>query len=407
MSKFAPPTHAGLVPILIATNSLGLAATSIYAPSLPAISRALVVPVGAVQQTITAYLAAYGAAMLLVGPLSDRFGRRHLLLAGTALFAAASVLAACAWSNQALIVARVLQAIGACSGMALGRAIARDVFSDEDTARAMAAISVAVGLTPIVAPLIGGYVQVWWGWRANFALLALVAIPTCLAVAWRVPETNRHARRDEHLLRALAGGLLRLGRERRFVGYTLVVAGTSSMFYAFLTAAPVLLINHLGITPDAFGLYVMVGSSGATVGAFVSTRAVRRFGLDRLIQVGVALLFAAGVLLASLASVRHTFAVIVPLCLVGLGMGLNLPNANAGGLSVQPRLAGTAAGLSGFVQMVACGLATLAMASVDSRSAWPLAVCWLTSATLALAGAWLARAPRDSAAGKAHWSEAT
>jgi MFS transporter, DHA1 family, multidrug resistance protein len=407
MSQSTTPTHGGLVPILVATNSLGLAATSIYAPSLPAISRALIVPVGTVQQTITAYLVAYGGAMLLVGPMSDRFGRRHLLLAGTGLFAAASILAAFAWDIQALLWARVLQAIGACAGMALGRAIARDVFNNEDTARAMAAISVAVGVTPILAPLIGGYLQVWWGWRANFTLLALVAIPTCIAVGWGVPETNRHARHDEHLLRALASGLLRLGGERRFLGYTCVIAGTSSMFYAFLTAAPVLLINHFGVTPDAFGLYAVIGTCGATVSAFVSARTVRKLGVDRLIRVGVVLLALASALLAALASIHRPLAVVIPLCFVGIGMGLNLPNANAGGLSIEPQLAGTAAGLSGFIQMAACGSATLIMASVDIRSALPLAACWSGSAILAIAGCWLARAPNPSAADKAHWSEAT
>jgi DHA1 family bicyclomycin/chloramphenicol resistance-like MFS transporter len=415
----ADPRHTGLVPILVATNSLGLAATSIYSPSLPAIARALAVPVGTVQETITAYLAAYGVGMLLIGPLSDRFGRRHLLIGGTALFAAASVLAAFAHRIEVLLLARVLQAIGACAGMALGRAIARDVFDHEGTARAMAAISVAVGLTPVLAPLVGGYVQVWWGWRANFAILALVAIPVWAAVTWRVPETNRHAlrrerpqeprperlrqhtherlyeQRHESLPGALLSGLLRLGSERRFMGYTFVVAGTTSMFYAFLTAAPVLLIDRFGVTPDAFGRYVVLGTCGATVAAFVSARTVGRLGIDTLIRTGVALLVIAGLLLAGFASVARPLAVVFPLCFVGVGMGLCLPNANAGGLGIHPQLAGTAAGLSGFIQMIACGAATLVMAAVESRSALPLAMCWLCSASLACLGIFLARSPRD------------
>jgi MFS transporter, DHA1 family, multidrug resistance protein len=114
-----------------------------------------------------------------------------------------------------------------------------------------------------------------------------------------------------------------------------------------------------------------------------------------------------GLLLAALAWIHHPLAVVVPLCFVGIGMGLNLPNANAGGLSIQPQLAGTAAGLSGFIQMVACGAASLIMASVDIRSALPLAACWLGSALLAAAGWWLTRAPEGPTADKAHWSEAT
>jgi len=389
----------------VATNSLGLAATSIYSPSLPAIAHALAVPVAAAQQTITAYLAAYGAGMVLIGPLSDRLGRRYLLASGLAIFAAASALAAFSPSIGVLLLARVLQAIGACAGMALGRAIARDVFGHEGTARAMAAISVAVGVTPILAPLVGGYLQVWWGWRANFGLLALIAVPICVA-AWGVPETNRRTQQDKALVHALVAGLARLASERRFVGYTLVIAGSTSMFYAFLTAAPFLLISRFGITADAFGRYVVLGVCGATVASFVSSRTVGRLGVDRLIRTGVGLLFAAAILLAGLSSVPRPLAVIGPLCLVAIGMGLCLPNANAGGLGVRPELAGTAAGLSGFIQMIGCGAATFAMSSVNIRVALPLAWCWLAAATLAGIGVLLSRAPGSAAAGDTQLSAA-
>ena len=283
-----PP--GSLLPILVATNSLGLAATSIYAPSLPAIARALQVSAPAAQNTMTVYLVAYGGGMLLVGPLSDHLGRRRLLIAGTSLFALASVLAACANRIEILLLARALQAIGACAGMALGRAIVRDVFTHTGTARALSVISVALGVAPILAPLVGGYLQVWWGWRANFVLLALAGGAITAAVLWRIPET-RQPHGGGGPKPPLLAGLSRLLRERRYLGYTLVVGGTSSMFYAFLTVAPLLLITRLGVTPDAFGRYLVLGTCGTVLSSVWSRHQVGRVGVDYLIGVGVGTLF--------------------------------------------------------------------------------------------------------------------
>jgi MFS transporter, DHA1 family, multidrug resistance protein len=386
-----------LLPVLVATNSLGLAATSIYAPSLPAIARALHVSAAAAQNTITVYLVAYGGGMLLLGPLSDHLGRRRLLIAGTALFALGSTLAALANRIDVLILARALQAIGACAGMALGRAIVRDVFSHTDTARVMAVISVALGMTPILAPLLGGYLQVWWGWRASFVFLALAGAGVLAVVLWRVPETKQaHAHGTPKP--ALLAGLLRLLRERRYLGYALVIGGTSSMFYAFLTAAPLILITRLGVTPDAFGRYIVLGTSGSVVSSVWSRHQVGKVGIDYLIRVGVAALFLAGLLLALLASFAHPWALIAPLFLVALGTGLCLPNANAGGLGILPAFAGAAAGLLGCIQMVFCSAATLTMTATDNRTALPLAGCWLCAALVAALGALLARAGGPSIA---------
>jgi DHA1 family bicyclomycin/chloramphenicol resistance-like MFS transporter len=388
-----------LLPILVATNSLGLAATSIYAPSLPAIARALQVSAAAAQNTITVYLVAYGGGMLLLGPLSDHLGRRRLLIAGAALFALGSTLAALANRIDVLMVARALQAVGACAGMALGRAIVRDVFSHTDTARAMAVISVALGMTPILAPLLGGYLQVWWGWRASFVFLALAGACVAAVVVWRVPETKQaHAHGTPKP--PLLTGLLRLLRERRYLGYALVIGGTSSMFYAFLTAAPLILITRLGVTPDAFGRYIVLGTCGSVVSSVWSRHRVGKVGVDYLIRVGVVALFLAALLLALLASFAHPWALVAPLFLAALGTGLCLPNANAGGLGILPEFAGASAGLLGCIQMVFCSAATLTMAATDNRTALPLAGCWLCAALLAAVGALLARTGSSSIAAR-------
>jgi DHA1 family bicyclomycin/chloramphenicol resistance-like MFS transporter len=379
-----------LLPILVAANSLGLAATSIYAPSLPAIARSLQVSAAAAQNTMTVYLVAYGGSMLLVGPLSDHLGRRHLLIAGTAMFAMASALAACTNRIEVLMVARALQAVGASTGMALGRAIVRDVFSHTGTARALAVISIAMGITPILAPLIGGYLQVWWGWQANFVFLALAGIAITGAVLLGIPETRR-AHDGVGPIPSVLAGLSRLLRERRYLGYTLVVGATNSMFYAFLTAAPLILIARLGVTPDAFGRYVLLGTCGSVVSSVWSRQRVDKMSVDSLIGIGVSALLLGALALGLLAPFGQPWAVIFPLFLVTLGIGVCLPNANAGALGIVPQFAGAAAGLSGCIQMIFSSAAALAMAATDSRTPLPLAGAWLCAALVACAGALLAR----------------
>jgi DHA1 family bicyclomycin/chloramphenicol resistance-like MFS transporter len=211
------------------------------------------------------------------------------------------------------------------------------------------------------------------------------------AVLWRIPETKKaHAGGEPKP--SLLAGLSRLLRERRYLGYTLVVGGTTSMFYAFLTAAPLILITRLGVTPDAFGRYLVLGISGTVMSSVWSRHQVGKVGVDYLIRIGVVALFLAALLLALLASVGHPWAIVAPLFLVALGMGLCLPNANAGGLGIFPQFAGAAAGLSGCIQMVFSSAATLTMTVTDNRTALPLAGVWVCAALVASAGALLARA---------------
>src|SRR5262245_38988252 len=200
-------------------------------------ARELGVPVSHVQNTVTAYLAAFAVSTLLIGALSDRYGRRRLLIGGTALFTLASLLAALAPGIWTFMAARVLQAVGACAGMALARAIARDLFDTYETARALAAISAAITVTPIVAPFIGGYMHVWFGWPSQFVLLAAVALVITWLIARYLPETNRELQTQQALVRGLAQGGRTLLSERRFLGYVFVIAGSSSALYAFMTAA--------------------------------------------------------------------------------------------------------------------------------------------------------------------------
>jgi MFS transporter, DHA1 family, multidrug resistance protein len=385
---------AGMMAVLVGTSSLGLAATSLYTPSLPAIARGLGASAAAVQQTFTVYFVTYAACMVVIGPLSDRFGRRAFLLGGTVLFAAASILAAFASSISMLLIGRALQAVAASAGLATARALARDVFDDQGTARAMAAISIALSVTPSIAPLVGGYVEVWFGWRANFALLALIALPLIPGVAKRVPADSRRSGAGEGVPISAMGGIARLVSDRRFIGYAFVLAASSSMYYGFISVAPIMMIVEMGVTPDAFGRYVIAGIFGSVLSAYLSARAVGRYGPRLIIAVGIGFFVSAALLLAALAAWHSPQALIWPLFLLGAGMGFAMPNSNARGLTVEPRLAGTAAGLLGCGQMGASSLVTAILGWHSTSSVGALVSCWAAGCVLAGLGYVLSRADR-------------
>lgn len=370
--------------ILIAISAVGPLALNIFMPSMPGLQREFGVSYGVVQLTLTLYLIGMAACQLVYGPISDRVGRRPMLLFGLALFVLASLMAALAPSIHVLIAARLLQAVGGAAGIVLARAMVRDVFDRETSASVISYITMAFVVAPMVAPALGGYIDVNGGWRLGFWLLAGLGA-VVLAAAWRfLPET--------HVNRAAAGagmglitGAVRLFALRRFRGYTLVLAFTSSVFFAFLGGAPHIMIDVLGRTPMEYGLWFVTVSAGYMAGNFLSGRNTRAVGLDRMITMGCAVTLAGGLLCfaAAVAGMLSPATLFLPMCLAALGNGLTIPNGTAGAISVDQRLTGAAAGWSGFSQM-ACGAAASQLVG-SLQDGWPTAVFWFMAAASLLA----------------------
>ncbi|MFN4142559.1 multidrug effflux MFS transporter [Aestuariivirga sp.] len=365
--------------ILVAISAVGPLALNIFMPSMPGLQREFGVSYGVVQLTLTLYLIGMAACQLVYGPISDRVGRRPMLLSGLALFVAASLMAALAPSIHVLIAARLLQAVGGAAGVVLARAMVRDVFDRETSASVISYITMAFVVAPMVAPAIGGYIDVHGGWRLGFWLLALLG-GMVLAAAWfHLPET--------HLVRSGSGkgfglvtGAARLFALPRFRGYTLVLAFTSSVFFAFLGGAPHIMMDVLGRTPMEYGLWFATVSAGYMTGNFLSGRYTRTVGLDRMIMAGCATTLAGGLLCfaAALTGLLTPATLFLPMCLAALGNGLTIPNGTAGAISVDPRLTGAAAGWSGFAQM-ACGAAASQLVG-SLQDGWPTAVFWFMAA---------------------------
>ena len=378
------PTNASrrlLLLTLTITCSLGQIASTIYVPSVPAIASALETSVSRVQLTFVAYLAAFAVSMLVLGPLSDRYGRRRMIILGISLSTLGSIACTASPTIEFLIGARVLQGIGLAGGMVVGRATIRDLYGEDGAAQIIAGLSIVLTLLQAFAPIPGGYLQAWIGWRANFAAVAILAIVALALVLRHVPGSSPRAgpsrcETTALLARTMLASYRSLMQTRRFAAYALTAAGAHAGFHIFAAGAPAVLIMGFGIPPQDYGYYASLPPMGFLVGSFLSNRLTHRLGVDGLIAIGSAVLIPAGFTMVALAALRlgSPYAIVGPMILICCGSGLITPNAVAGSLGVKIGIVGAASGLASFIQMIGAAGATAALSLGGSRSPLVLAV---------------------------------
>lgn len=354
-ARSAPEARAGarrVLVLLVAMTAIGPMALNILTPAVPGLVATFGTDPAAVQLTLSLYLLGLAASQLVMGPLSDRFGRRPVVLAGLTLAAVSSVAALAATSIEGLIVARVVQAIGASTGVVVGRAIIRDLY-DRDRAAAMIGwVTTATVVAPMLAPMIGGFLDTALGWKSIFAFVGLVSAATLIGAIRVLPETQAAA---------MSGGIVRFLAEarlliatREFCGYVLVVAANSAMFFVYIGGAPHVIVTIMGYSSAVYGVWFAVASFGYMTGNFIAAQYSARLGVDRMIWWGTLVaLFAAGlecVLVLALPDGGPAI-IFVPQIIISIGSGFLMPNALAGAVSVRPQAAGTASGFTGFLQM--------------------------------------------------------
>lgn len=364
----------GLMLVLPALVAFQAISTDLYLPALPAIGHALSASVEQVQLTLSLFLVGFGVAQLVWGPASDRWGRRSLLLIGTALYALASLACMLAPSIELLIGFRVVQALAACSGVVLGRAVVRDLFEPAAAARVLAYLGTAMALAPILGPVLGGWLTVQFGWRATFAALALFGAVAFLGTLLAVPETIRRKDPTATRPRALLGNYATLLADRRYLARVAVAALGYAGIFTFISGSPLVLIDAVGLRPDQYGLCFAAGVLGWMGGTFAAGRLNRRLGLAGLLSLGTRTALAASLLglLLALALPPSWPAVVLPMFLFMTGAGFTLPTAMALAIGPYPEKAGLASGLLGFLQLAFAALVGLVVSASYDRTAVPM-----------------------------------
>ncbi|BCG24701.1 Bcr/CflA family drug resistance efflux transporter [Pseudomonas tohonis] len=353
-----------LILLLAALVAFGPLSIDMYLPSLPLIADDLGAPEARVQLTIGVFLAGLCLGMLAYGPLSDRFGRRRLLLGGIALYLAASLGCALAGEVEHLLAWRLLQALGGAAASVLTRAIVRDLFPLGDAARVLSLMHLVTMFATLVAPLLGGYLMLLAGWRSLFLLLMAFAGLCLAAVALKIPETHPPQARSHSLAAAfIAYGHLAL--RPRALGYILCMGSCFAGMFAFITASPFVYIGHFGVSPQGYGWLFGLNIAGIIVATAANARLVGRLGPRRLLFLGALVAATAGAALALLVTLGlgGLPAIVVCVVLYVSVTGMLGANCLASLLAEFPQRAGAAAGLAVATQF---GLGTAASALVGS-----------------------------------------
>jgi DHA1 family bicyclomycin/chloramphenicol resistance-like MFS transporter len=357
-----------------------------YLPALPALERYFATDTASVQHTLASFFLGLAAGQLLYGPLADKYGRRPPLYFGLVLYVVASVACAVAPGIDMLIGLRFLQALSGCAGMVVARAVVRDLYDRQESARVYSILLMVMGIAPIVAPLAGGYLLQWLGWRSIFWVLALFGIACLVAVKLGLPETLSRDLPRIPLSRALANYCTLLG-DRRFLGYALSGGFGQAGMFAYIAGSPFVFIDLYGLPAQAYGWVFGLNAAGIVVFTQANRRLLLRHDADRLLEFGNLAGFSMGLLLLAAAATNAAgFAgILVPLFFIVSLRGLTFPNASAGAMAPFPEKAGSASGLLGSLQFAIAAIAAVTVGALHDGTAVPMATVVVSCSFLAFA----------------------
>lgn len=370
--------------LLAGLAAIGALSTNIILPSFPSMAAEFGVGTRDLGVTLSAFFIAFAIGQLFVGPLSDRFGRRGLVLGGLAVFLAGTALCAAASSLEVLVAGRVIQALGVCAASVLSRAIARDLFEGETLARVLSLTMIAMAAAPGFSPLLGSGLETTFGWRSTFLFVATAGCVIAAAYAFGLPETHPQDRRAAHAPGQVLRGYAGLATDRRFIFPATAVSLIIGGLYAFFGATPAILIGGMGLSPFELGLFfaatvfVVFGAGAA------APHLARRLGPVRAAATGSAIALAGALILLAVSAATgfatFTFGVVLFL----LGMGITNPLGTA--ITLQPfgDRAGLASALLGFLQMASAAVGTALTVALPLSPLAALAVVMAAAAGLAL-----------------------
>ncbi len=374
--------------VLAAISPLSL---SIPVQSIPDIAATLSTPYGAAQLVVSAFLFSFAVSQLLVGPLSDRLGRRPVLYGGLLIYGLASVGAAFAPNIEWLITARVLQGAGGCAALVTSRAVVQDTHSGIEAARMMAFVAMLQSVAPAIGPILGGGIDSLLGWRWIFGFLAIFAGLLALGTSLWLNETRPTVGGHGVTWGTIFVRYARLLRSRLYLGYTMTFTFGTIGFFGFLAVGPALLIEGQGFTPFDFSLALMAIATQFVTGAWISSRLVRKLGMDRTLWIAMVGVTVPSVALLFVHDSSSIVVLVAPFVVYAFFNGFIFPNALAGATGVDPRIAGSAASFLGFAQLGTGSILAFVLSNLDTGDALYLALFLVALGVLATCGMLLVR----------------
>ncbi|MEH6404361.1 MAG: multidrug effflux MFS transporter [Sneathiella sp.] len=349
MKALVPATFAYTC-FLSATVALGPLASDMYLPAFPHLESLFSVSALEVQWTLSVYILGIAIFQLVYGPLTDRFGRKTVLILGLFVFIGASAACFFATSIEQLTFLRFLQSIGICAAMVIPRAMVRDLYEREEAAKQYSRIGSIMGLAPAIAPILGGYIVIYYGWQGIFLFLTLFAVAISFVVIFFVEDSLKH--KDLSALRPamILRNYYELLTHAEFMGYALTAALCFSGMFAFISGSSFVFINVFGVSTEHFGYYFGLVVTGFILGTLLGPRVTQAFGLRSSLRFGVMVSASGGLimLLFTLGSFHHPLAIVLPMFVYNIGVGFVMPQCQAGAMAPFPEKAGAASALTGF-----------------------------------------------------------
>ena len=367
--------------LLALLTAVGPLSTDMYLPSLPAIGEALNGSVSMVQLTLSIFIAGFAIGQIIYGPLSDRYGRKPVLLVGLLGYVAGSVACFFAGNIEALIVARFFQALGASAAIVLVRAIVRDLFGGEKAARLLSLMGALMGVVPLLAPLLGAVLEVNFGWRASFAVTSVVSGILLVVTLCFLPETLTTDKKRPWSLAGMFRDFSTLLRHIVYLRYLSALCLSFGGLFAIISASSFVFQNHFGLSELQFGFAFSVCVAGYIIGTLSGGKLAGKHNVESLTFVGTVLLAVSGaaMIILSYAEVQQVWHLLLPLFISMIGVGFVMPQSMAGALTPFAHMAGTASSLIGFVQNAFAALVGIATAIAIGYD--PNALAWIIGVT--------------------------
>lgn len=377
--------HTELIILLGALTAFAPVSIDMYLPALPTIGVAFSAEPGYVQLSLASFFLGLATGQAFYGPIADRFGRKRPLYAGLTLFAIASAGCALATSIDMLIVLRFFQALGACSGQVIARAVVRDLFEARESARVYSLLLLVMGVSPILAPLIGGQIIGWFEWRVVFWVITVLGLLGLAGVALRLPETHRHENKRSLHLKTVLGVYYELLKDKTFIGYALTGGLAMAGLYTYIVGTPFVFIQLFHVPASRFGLFFGANAIGLISAAQLNVRLVRHHETDTVIQKVLIIEVATGLLLFAGAAMGliGLSGTAVLLFVYIASVGCLFPNTTALAMAAHGDKAGSASALVGTLQFTLAAIAASAVGAANNGTALPMAAviaCCGTSA---------------------------